>query len=192
MPNTRPNPLILKQVLLLERWMNLMLALHARDADVERAGAEDIDRPRRGDSAHIRYDGGDSNAPLLAEDYPETCTAGISRHHPLLQSSSSGVGVDAGTDTGGKGIAISPALPHFRKKGSAGDAVDVDGTTAAEFDLEGALPTADQRCRSAQFEGLGSQQLGGEERKAAKIRAQMNVLMVGLFEIIRQVRAATV
>lgn len=163
------------QVLLLERWMTMALAAHAADSGETKADINNTKRP--GHSVSDRYHHPGQHSPRATST--ATTLAGNKEHNafrvalnrPSAPVQTSSGGVDARKhDANGTGSATT--APHPRTA-AATDGVNAPG------------------CRVP--EGEGGQDDGAtassaeEEKKATKIRVQMSVLMVGFFEIIRQV-----
>lgn len=92
-------------------------------------------------------------------------------------------GTGGGVDTNGPTTAASPAGAQTNIVLTTADGVGAHGGRAGCGGMaEGGAPEGGGATASA------ATATAEEARKAAKIRAQMNVLMVGFFEVIRQVR----
>lgn len=170
------------QVLLLERWMTMALAAHAADNSKTEGSITDKKQKHSADDDDLYLR--DQSSPRVSS------AAGIVRKKSRS--------LQEGTATRPRGL--SP-----RTTGEVGSGSTAFDSTAAPCQGISTTPAAaataatvggkEGQERGSPEAGCGRQGVDAnsgpaeEERKAAKIRAQMSVLMVGLFEIIRQVKA---
>lgn len=174
------------QVLLLERWMTVALAAHAANAAGE-TKEEGSDPKRAGHAGDDSYDHSGRRSPLSTS---AAASHAGDRGHGAFHGTSLGRPVDpVQSKNGGVGDSSSVAREHF-----------IDAT-ATLCPTATPCPTAAAPADEVNAPGRGAPEADGhqgdgttassaeEEKKAAKIRAQMSVLMVGFFEIIRQVCA---
>ena len=151
---------------MLERWMTMALAAHAACSDEKE---EDC-------SSKGHFDGGSYHHPGQRPPRSTSAAANLTgnKEHFAFHGMSPGRPSGAGarpSDANGAGCARTTPRPSTA---AATDGVSKPGRGAPEADAH---------------EDDGSTVCSAEEeKKAAKIRAQMSVLMVGFFEVIRQVR----
>lgn len=168
------------QVLLLERWMTMALAAHAADSGEKKEGFNNTKRTA-----------GHSDSDSFYHPGPQ----------PPRSASDAAIALaENGEHTAFRGMPLGrPGNPMQNRHGSVGVRRDDSAGTASGATTTRPRTAAAATAAGMSTPGCGVPEAGGhqddgssaspvdEERKAATIRAQMSVLMVGFFEIIRQV-----